>query len=98
MSKLSHDIPDIIKNIRSDKKKMSFEELSDKYAPFKEAFVILFEMISKPVETKDDMEILDNMLLQFKNFENGQIGRYDADVKVAEVIADKYLYKDGIKK
>jgi hypothetical protein len=88
------EITRLIKEILADSKKMSREKLDIKYAEFKDAFRQLYEVI---LDKNDHSSMKDlmipYMLGMLEKKDKGEVDEFDTNVKVSNLIADKFLYK-----
>jgi hypothetical protein len=97
MSKLSSDILPIINEIRKTRNKKTYEELSNEYAAFKEAFRTLFDIVSNINETVEEVKLLNYLVNKLALVENDEKTRFDNNVAVGNEIAHKFLYgKNGM--
>jgi hypothetical protein len=90
MAQLSTDIIPLIDKIRVDKLELNEAEMLEKYQAFKDLFPKLYEGLLD--ETSETKIILDKQLKLLKMREEGSISRFNADVRVGNLVADKYLY------
>jgi hypothetical protein len=99
MSKLSVDILPIINEIREMRTKKTYDELSNEYSAFKEAFRTLFDIVSNKNETADEKALLLFLVNKLALVENDETARFDSNADVGNEIANKFLYgKNGIPK
>ncbi len=96
MSKLSVDIIPIIADIRRKREYKTKEELDEEFAPFRDPFRTLYDIVSNKKETREERGMVEFLISKLAELDEDKSKEFNIGIDISTKIGDKYIYDKGL--